>query len=616
MQKLTKSENFKSQWFLPIFQGYGYISSAQSTQTEHPVKTAPYNSSLSDPVKNAKYHFTNRFPHINTEYYSNLTKTLLDKIYPKYCPKCNTRLTKDITNRESSIRCPKCHHQTSRTSQTPLHNLRLPLWVFSYILVESLHLFPQVLTATSIQRRLVVSNNTALKLKRRLQIFLSEFTYDIRHIVSQEIAKEFGENFRLPKDNDTDLTDLVKEKPVVSIDSCAIFSASQRANGYRKRYKHHGLTSSIYLSDQVALEHPEKSYQIGTLAHTIAIKGGAVIFDSIPDTKQKTVQNLLRFLPEHAPIFSDEGYPWLKRYNYNHRSVNHSKRAKDKNRNKWGRDRWSCKGVHSQTAEGFQRVLKHSFLAGYGYIRPKYSQLYLNEWSALKAIKLYGIDRLIDQREERDCVNTAQPICTRESNKKSQNWTLYNEISKYLYNIPTLESRIHLNLSQARKQIPKRLKTCLDMNEFFELKQAVMDYQYFWEESNIHRKQKESEYNAIAHRLFLFLSEKEYRSLDTACKAGTINKKKVLRVVRTWAKYGIADVKEIRRRINSDVNYIMKRNLPVCPDILYTYTLDEIKELGEEWENIEITHPKQEERKGKYGLTQSERKQFINKIKE
>jgi len=259
--------------------------------------------------------------------------------------------------------------------------------------MESMHVFPQVLTATSIQRRLGCSNNTASLLKRRLQLFLREFIPDIKKLMAEDIQKGFGEGYRLPQDDQTDLTGLIDGKPVVSVDTVALFSAGERSNGFRKRYKHRGQTSSIYLTDSVARE--KGKYQIGTLVNTIGIKRGAVIFDSIPDQKQQTIQPLLDFLPQHAPIFSDEGFPWLRRYNHNHRAINHSKRAKDRKRNVWSRERWSCKGVHSQTAEGFQRVLKHSFLAGYVYIKPEYSQLYLDEWSALKGLTVYGFERLL-----------------------------------------------------------------------------------------------------------------------------------------------------------------------------------------------------------------------------
>ena len=48
-----------------------------------------------------------------------------------------------------------------------------------------------------------------------------------------------------------------------------------------------------------------------------------------------------------------------------------------------------------KVAEGTQRMVKASFLAAYGYFRPEYSQLYLNEYSALKSIRAVGFDTLL-----------------------------------------------------------------------------------------------------------------------------------------------------------------------------------------------------------------------------
>ncbi|WP_232380716.1 hypothetical protein [Leptospira ainlahdjerensis] len=170
---------------------------------------------------------------------------------------------------------------------------------------------------------------------------------------------------KLPESGD--LKDSIEGLPVVHTDTLALFSASQRANGYRKRFKHKGQTASIYLTDSVAEE--KGKYQIGTLVHTLAIKGGPVILSSVPDQKQKTLQPLFDFLPEDVPLFADEGIPWMERYHKNFRSINHSKRAKDTKRNVWGRNRWSENGIHTQVAEGTRRSIKYSFLASYSYIR-------------------------------------------------------------------------------------------------------------------------------------------------------------------------------------------------------------------------------------------------------
>ena len=58
-------------------------------------------------------------------------------------------------------------------------------------------------------------------------------------------------------------------------------------------------------------------------------------------------------------------------------------------------ERWSRGGVNNNTAEAFQRVLKSAFVAGYSYVSPERMPLYLAEFSSLKAIRHYGIERLV-----------------------------------------------------------------------------------------------------------------------------------------------------------------------------------------------------------------------------
>ena len=320
-----------------------------------------------------KDKFSRRFPHLNIDYYTTITKRLLSRMYPKFCPNCEVELTLEINCNEKKVLCPKCFYQGSRTAYTPLHHLKLPLWVFSYILIESIQLYPAVLSGQGIKRRIGVTSNTACFLKRRLQLFLSEFMPRIKELMKEDILKDF-KDVKLPEN--MDLTADIAGKAIVHADTVALFSATQRSNGGMKRHKHTGQTASIYLTDEVAKE--KGKYQIGTLTHTMGIKQGAVILDSIPDQKERTIKPLFDFLPKDAPVFTDDGYPWLKRYNQNHKAVNHSARAIDKKRNVWSRNRWSKDGVNNQVAEGFQRILKHSFISGYSYISPKYSQLYLN----------------------------------------------------------------------------------------------------------------------------------------------------------------------------------------------------------------------------------------------
>jgi transposase-like protein len=338
----------------------------------------------------AKQKFAAKFAGINHEHFSNLTKQILARAYPRECPECMVPMTAAVARRESVVRCPECHRQASRTAGTPLHHFKLPLWVFGYLLSEAMTTFPQMISAAQIRRRLGVSKSTSLLLKRRLQLFLTDLVPVIKERMANELREEFC-GLVLPAKGD--VSEIVANKPVVHMDTLALFSATQRANGGRSRHRHSGQTASIYLTEKVAEERGK--FQIGTLVHTIALKQGPVILDSVPGLTQKQIQPLFSFIPKQTPTFTDDGYPWLSRYNRNHRAVNHSARAKDKKRNVWARNRWSRGGVHNQVAEGTQRMVKASFLAAYGYFNPKYSQLYLNEYSALKSIRVYGLESLL-----------------------------------------------------------------------------------------------------------------------------------------------------------------------------------------------------------------------------
>lgn len=271
--------------------------------------------------------------------------------------------------------------------------MKVPLWIFSYLLVEQIHRFPCVLNASEIQRKLGVAKNTATLMKRRLQLFHTQMIPGIKEMLKKQ--QSINSRIQLPESGD--LSAISKQITIVHMDGLALFSASQRANGGRARWKHTGQTASVYLTDSVAEE--KGRLQIGSLVHTLAIPKGPVFLASLPSFQQKHVQPLLDFLPENTPIFSDDGYPWLSRYNSNHRSINHSARAKDRKRNVWARNRYSKDGVNNNCAEGTQRIVKHAFIAGYGYFRPENSQMYLNEYSALRGIRVYGMANICEMRK-------------------------------------------------------------------------------------------------------------------------------------------------------------------------------------------------------------------------
>ncbi|EKO77216.1 hypothetical protein LEP1GSC068_2870 [Leptospira sp. Fiocruz LV3954] len=109
------------------------------------------------PLTSAQLKEKRKNPAINIDFFTNLTKKILNDFYPKYCPNCpDTLLTKEISTQPELIRCEKCRYLTSRLSYTPLHHFKLPLWMFGYVFFESLIQHPKVLTSTDITDNCII----------------------------------------------------------------------------------------------------------------------------------------------------------------------------------------------------------------------------------------------------------------------------------------------------------------------------------------------------------------------------------------------------------------------------------------------------------------------------
>ncbi|EMO54332.1 transposase [Leptospira noguchii] len=331
-------------------------------------------------------------PAINIDFFTNLTKKILNDFYPKYCQNCpDTLLTKEISTQPELIRCVQCRYLTSRLSYTPLHHMKLPLWMFSYVFYESMIQHPKVVTSTEISKRLKISYKGGANLKKRFQVFASQQLPKYKQLTYDALNKEF-KDFSLPPDEDTDITEIMENHSYVCADTVVLYSASQRANQGRRRYRHSGSTSSIYLSEKLG------GKQIGVLAHTTAIKGGPVFFHSIPNERMNTLGPIIQdHLPLRTPVFTDSAYQFLWNVYKNHRQINHSARSKDI-RYQWARNRYSKLGCHSQVAEGNNRLLKSAF-SSYCYIRPENSTRYLNEFSFLKNAHVFGLDVICENAD-------------------------------------------------------------------------------------------------------------------------------------------------------------------------------------------------------------------------
>ncbi|EQA63854.1 ISXO2-like transposase domain protein [Leptospira alexanderi serovar Manhao 3 str. L 60] len=452
--------------------------------------------------------------------------------------------------------------------------------MFSYVFYESMIQFPKVLTSTEISKRLRISYNAASLLKRRLQLFASQQLPKYKQLTYDALDREF-KGFTLPPDENTDITHLMENRPYVSADTMVLFSASERANDGRKRYRHGGSTASIYLSDSLG------GRQVGTLVHTIGVKKGPVFFNSVPSQKANTLGPIIKdHLPLHTPLMTDEGYPWLWGIYSNHRSVNHSARSKDI-RYRWAKDRWSRCGVSNAVSEGNQRLLKTAF-ASYYYIRPENSTRYLNEFSFLKNAQIFGLDVLVggdgsncwkwnffsDESGKPKAVGIrGNKYQLKRSGIKTENW-LSTSIDSYSYIIQKEESEFN---SRNRNDYVL-LNESSNFNEFGPSIKKEMDlHNQFWSSPRVpnFQRKKEQEYQKTASKMWRLIHSKQaetkYHSISEVCSILNIHKQTAMLIIRKWLKLKLIEKRRLHKTwYDQRIDFFLKPKKENLPLILYT----------------------------------------------
>ncbi|WCL51061.1 transposase [Leptospira sp. GIMC2001] len=323
------------------------------------------------------------------EHYTGLTYRILEAFYPTYCnTHTSTLLTPGkIKGRQLMGQCPICKAQKSLAKGTPLMNLHLPMSYFSYILQEILIAYPSVLTAKAIQKKLVLkSYSSAWLLKKRIQIFMTHLNDSMMEQTKEALSQEASMNMGSKMPFSGDVSDSIKGRIITNVDTLAIFSVGVRANKFRSRYRHGGITSSIYQSAKVG------GAQVGTLASNITIKGSLSFYESHPLTNTDyALSHLEKVITPENVLMADEAYQGLFGHYRNIRTINHSRRA-NKKIHVFSRERWSKDGVHSNVVEGSNGILKKA-MKQYNWFNCKYSQLYLNEYAVGKNIRFFDVEK-------------------------------------------------------------------------------------------------------------------------------------------------------------------------------------------------------------------------------
>ncbi|MCW7515502.1 transposase [Leptospira levettii] len=410
-------------------------------------------------------------------------------------------------------------------------------------------------------------------MKQRIQVFSSHQVEVLRKLYYNDLKETF-KDVTLPKvEEEKDIKKHLGKKlyrKIPHIDTCVLYSASQRSNLFRKRFRHGGLTASIYQSDSVG------GNQVGILVSTIATQNGCVFFDSVPDQKANTLGTLLRkTVPYESPLFSDEGYPWLWGIYKKHRSINHTAHSKEK-RYKFARNRWSKLSVHNQVAEGNQRLLKSAFSA-YNYVKPKNSQLYLNELSFIKSIKAIGMDRLVSAQRDGFVPNVSRIYPRKNS-------YLRDQISILEYKPLSLEERIKNKTASVLNHSNPNLGNIYGNAKLSKLISEMKRNDELWKNAEVkyYVKLKEKQYGSLAKRLWHQLLEQKKRkwiNLNLIIKSGGLPKRRVLRIVRRWAELKIVSIEDFAD-YNTDrqgYDYLVKLNLDVLPNLLYQQSREEFE---------------------------------------
>lgn len=515
---------------------------------------------------------------IDTDYHTQITDDFLHLFYPKTC--CGSKLTLTDGTRNNVLRCDKCHKQQTRLSGTPLHHLKLPRWMFGYLLRESIQTYPRAITAPEIQRKLAISYKAAFLLKKRLQLVAHQIVPLMQNRFFNQTREQFAD-FNFPHDETSDLSEMIRGKAIPQTDTVVLYSAGNRANKGRKRFKRKGQTSSIYMSESLG------GHQVGTLVQTLGVKNGPVFFDSISDQKATTLIPLIRkYIPLHTPLFSDAGYKFYP--GKNHRMVNHSLTSKDK-RYRYSKNRWSYLGINSNTAEGNQAKLKKAFSA-YGWVNPKYSQLYLDEYTFLGNLRYFSVGDLVGGASGECAVASGgvkptlayvdSPILLRGLGSEmilKRHIQRHPKVSRQIAAC-TFKAKTLIEIQrEANEDEQNRLNLQWSQEHDSNIRRKLqLEYQRYreWLRSKPTKDQRRSQryFENLAQKLWLVIPTDGFIEIRELANEVGLSTRLLFRVLSVWADRGLIEMVNRNRPTKSKAAYVydIRRKGSVLTQMLYT----------------------------------------------
>ncbi|MCR9145554.1 MAG: hypothetical protein NXI24_25160, partial [bacterium] len=251
----------------------------------------------------------------------------------------------------------------------------------------------------------------------------------------------------------------------------------------------------------------------------------------------------------------------------------------------------------------------------YGYFTPKYSQLYLNEYSALKALRLHGIDTILSLVKSVPVGNVDPKYSGSLSETASRPQVSYlrRKLAENLYFPPELHERKGIDHSDSRRQIRGKLRYMLAGNDLFAAKQAHVDYLNTFNSLPRYRKQNEKKYNAAAHALWNRLHRFDSKLSTRLADETRVGHRLTLRIIRKWAALKLVSAEEIRATGENRIKYRVTRIEPLLPDFLYTWDREEFENQPDEHENV-VVRNQRPRRRNKHGISKNERTKYIQEM--
>jgi len=274
----------------------------------------------------------------------------------------------------------------------------------------------------------------------------------------------------------------------------------------------------------------------------------------------------------------------------NHRTINHSRKSVDK-RHRWSRQRWSKNGIHNNVAEGNNGILKRGFKA-YGWINPKYSQLYLNEFSFLGNLRHYDLEDLLPE-ESQSRPNTQYQM--------DKNWDLRGLQKKLIRseNQP-LDTRL-IPLTYDAKSLPeiaqveKRSKAELLRDQISKVEDPILARKLRREFNKLQtwlkakptkdERRKQRYYAALAEKVWAAIPNQSYIEIHDLARKFKISGKHIFRLFGTWTGHGLLDAIDLNALTKKkDLEYFdIRRNCDVLVPIRYTIKKSDIPKFNKQW---------------------------------